>query len=209
MPTAMAAPPTSKSTSAEDDAALRTAKAALRKTAIAKRRAWVGDRSDAARDAARHFLARVPLMPGTTVSGYIAMADELDPAPLLARLAEAGHPIALPVVVSPGQALIFRRWRAGDPLEAGPRGTRHPPPSAETARPEVLIVPLLAFDGMGRRLGFGAGYYDRALLKLRASGPTLAAGFAFADQRVAEVPAGASDQRLDWIVTEQGAEALR
>jgi 5-formyltetrahydrofolate cyclo-ligase len=82
-------------------------------------------------------------------------------------------------------------------------------PSAALAVPQILIVPLLAFDGAGRRLGFGAGYYDRTLLKLRASGPTLALGFAFAAQRVAEVPAGASDQRLDWIVTEEGAEAIR
>ena len=206
MPTAMAAPPTS---SADDDAALKAAKAHLRRSALAARRSWAGDRARAAQDAASHCLARVPRPEGATVSGYVALADELDPAPLLARLAEAGHPIALPVVVGPGQALIFRRWRAGDALEAGPRGTRHPLPSAALVVPQILIVPLLAFDGAGRRLGFGAGYYDRTLLKLRASGPTLALGFAFAAQRVAEVPAGASDQRLDWIVTEEDAEAIR
>lgn len=188
------------------DDPLNKAKAALRKSASARRHAWPGDRPAAAQEAARHFLKAIPREPGIVVSGYVAMKDELDPAPLLAALNEAGHKIALPVVVGRGQGLVFRRWSAGDDLVAGPLGTHQPGASASVIEPDILIVPLLAFDPIGHRLGFGAGYYDRTLFKLRAAKRVLAVGFAFADQGVPQVPAGPGDQRLDWIVTEKGAE---
>lgn len=184
------------------------AKAGMRQVAIARRAAWLGDRTSAASAAATHFLKTIPLAPGAIVSGYAAMKDELDPEPLLATLAGRGHEICLPVVVGRDQPLLFRRWRPGEKLIAGPKGTRHPQEGARPVTPDVLVVPLLAFDRAGRRLGFGAGYYDRTLLKLRADRAIAAVGFAFEAQGVERVPTGPADQTLDWIVTEKGAKAV-
>ncbi len=141
------------------------------------------------------------------VSAYWPIGSEIDPRPLMTHLHKAGHPIALPVIFAPGDPLLFRAWRPDDPLEQAGFGTQVPLATQPELSPRVLIVPLLAFDRAGYRLGYGGGFYDRTLVRLRASGPVLAVGVAYAAQEVAHVPRDGSDQPVDWIVTE--AEAIR
>jgi 5-formyltetrahydrofolate cyclo-ligase len=136
---------------------------------------------------------------GKIVAGYWPMGDELDPRPLRAALA---NPLALPIVA--GDALQFRAWTLGDPLEAGAHGTQHPA-TGKTVVPDVVIAPLVAFDRRGHRLGRGGGFYDRAIARLRAHGLPLVVGVAFDAQEVDAIPVDPSDQHLDWIVTETRA----
>lgn len=158
----------------------------------------------AARAMTRHFLDSVRLDDGQVVAGYLPMREEIDPLPLLERLAEGGHGLALPVVTARDAALGFRRWKRGDALERGDFNTQHPPPGAPMVTPTVVLVPLLAFDDAGHRLGYGGGHYDRTLQQLR-KGSVLAVGLAYEGQRVKMLPLHENDQRLDWVVTEQGA----
>jgi 5-formyltetrahydrofolate cyclo-ligase len=111
--------------------------------------------------------------------------------------------VALPVVTARGLPLGFRRWRPGDVLVSGAFGLLVPGPSAEPVMPQLVLVPLLAFDRQGGRLGYGAGFYDRTLAVLRAAGPVIAIGVAYADQEVPAVPVEPHDQPLDWIATER------
>jgi 5-formyltetrahydrofolate cyclo-ligase len=145
---------------------------------------------------------------GTVVAGYWPMGDEIDPRPLMLELAKRGCRLALPVVTARGQALEFRTWAPGDELEPGPFGTVHPLASAPHAVPTVLLVPLLAFDRLGFRLGYGGGFYDRTLVSLRAASHLTAIGVAYAAQEVPSVPRDKHDQRLDRVVTEAGVIAL-
>ncbi len=124
-------------------------------------------------------------------------------------LAGRGHALALPVTGPRGTALAFRRFRFGDVLAQGPFGTCHPSPQAEAVTPAVLLVPLVAFDAAGGRIGHGAGYYDRTLEALRRQGPAFALGIAYAAQRQPRVPAGAHDMPLDAVATEQGVVTTR
>ncbi|MGB8603446.1 MAG: 5-formyltetrahydrofolate cyclo-ligase [Rhizomicrobium sp.] len=146
----------------------------------------------------------LPLPPGSCVAGYWPLAGEADPRLLMAALQRRGHTLALPCIVGPDQPLIFRGWRIGDPLVAGTFGTSEPPASCPQMVPQVLLVPLLAFDIAGYRLGYGGGYYDRSLAELRESGTPLAVGIAFAGQEVDAVPVEATDQRLDLVISEAG-----
>ena len=139
-----------------------------------------------------------------TVSAYCAIGSEFDPAPLLARLAAAGYRTCLPVITPKGQPLVFRTWSPGDPLVDRMWGIREPAPSAAVVAPDVLLVPLLAFDRAGWRLGYGGGYYDRTLARLRAARPTTAIGLAYDQQECDEVPRGGFDQPLDWVLTPSG-----
>lgn len=141
---------------------------------------------------------------GDVIAGYWPMRDEIDVRPLLVRLHAMACRVALPVVVGRGRPLVFRVWRPGQPLEAGPLGTRHPGSSATRVVPDVVLVPLLAFDGGGGRLGYGAGFYDRTLVRLKTLRKTEAVGVAYAGQRVPSVPKGRFDHPLDRIVTERG-----
>jgi 5-formyltetrahydrofolate cyclo-ligase len=125
--------------------------------------------------------------------------------PALARYAVLGHAIALPVVVGRGKPLVFRRWRDGDDMDSGPFGIAEPKAAAEDLSPDVLLVPLLSFDRAGRRLGYGGGFYDRTLRRLRAQKPITAIGVAYAAQEVSETPHGPGDEQLNWIVTEREA----
>lgn len=181
------------------------AKSALRKKAAARRRAVARRHGLAAAEAvADKFLAALgPTVAGKTVAGYWPMGDELDPRPLLASL---DGPLALPVVT--GEALQFRAWRLGEPLEAGAHGTRHPA-AGRNVVPDVVIAPLVAFDRRGHRLGRGGGFYDRAIARLRAHGLPLVVGVAFDAQEVDAVPVAVTDQHLDWIVTESRAIKTR
>jgi 5-formyltetrahydrofolate cyclo-ligase len=182
---------------------LKERKAEARRLALARRKGADTAANGAA--LARHVLARCPPPTGALVAGYWPMGDEMDVRPLLAALAERGHPLALPVTTPRGQPLLFRRWRPGEALSRGPLGTSFPA-AGEEARPDWLLVPLLAFDRAGRRLGYGGGYYDRTLAALPGA---VAIGCAHAVQEVPEVPTGPEDARLAWVATENGVLECR
>ncbi len=146
---------------------------------------------------------------GCVVSAYWPIGSEIDPRPLMTHLHEQGHPIALPLTPARGNPLMFRAWRPEDTLVTAEFGTRVPLAFQPELTPRVLIVPLLAFDRAGYRLGYGGGFYDRTLARLRDSGDVLAVGVAYAAQEVAEVPRDGSDQPVDWIVTEAESIDLR
>ncbi len=175
---------------------LKERKAEARRFALARRKGADPAANGAA--LARHVLARCPPPPGAAVAGYWPMGDEVDIRPLLAALAERGHPLALPVTPPRGHPLLFRRWRPGDALRPGPLGTSFPAGSEEV-RPEWLLVPLVAFDRAGPRLGYGGGYYDRTLAALPGA---VAVGCAHSVQELPEVPAGPDDVRLARVATE-------
>ena len=148
---------------------------------------------------ARHLLDALPPAPGAVVSGFWPLGGEIDVRPLLYALAGRGHAIVLPITPPRGHMLRFGRWRPGDALVPGRFGTLEP--MGEELAPDVLLVPLLAFDGCGNRLGYGGGYYDRTLAALPGR---FAVGCAFAAQRVARVPTEPTDVPLNAVVTEQG-----
>ena len=179
-------------------------KAALRAEQRRGRAALAPGVRVAAAEAVADKLVRELRLPPGIVSGYWPLADEFDPRPAMTRLAALGHPLALPRVQGRGRPLAFHAWQPSDPLFAGPFQVMEPSPDAPLSNPHVLLVPLLAFDRSGRRLGYGAGYYDMVLRDLRARSPApCAIGVAFAAQEVAEVPTGPRDQMLDAVVTEQ------
>jgi 5-formyltetrahydrofolate cyclo-ligase len=158
---------------------------------------------------ARHGMAQIPLPVGAAVAGYSPKTGEADPLALLEEIVERGFPAGLPVTPATPRALAFRRWVPGRALVLGRFGIMEPLATAAVFHPSILLVPLLAFDRTGHRLGYGAGYYDRTLEALRAEKPILAIGIAYAGQEVDALEAEAHDQRLDWVVTEQGARAFR
>ena len=137
--------------------------------------------------------------PDVVVAGVWPLPGEIDLRPLLLALAGRGHPVVLPETPPRGERLRFRRWRPGAAMAPGRWGTCHP--EGEEAEPDFVMVPLLAWDRAGRRLGYGGGYYDRTLAELPG---LFRLGFSFACQRAEEVPAGPQDAVLDAVVTEQG-----
>ena len=147
---------------------------------------------------------RRPVGARPVVSVFWPIRDEPDTRPLLSALAGAGVVTALPVTPARGEPLTFRSWTLGDPLVAGRFGTSEPAASALDLDPDLVFVPLAAFDRRGHRLGYGAGYYDGALARLRRLKPVRAVGVAYAAQEVGAVPAEPHDQRLDAIITEGG-----
>ena len=183
-------------------------KKAMREEALARRPALQAAAPDAAWRMARNFIAAIPLPPSAVVSAFVAIGEETDPAPLIELLRKEGHPIALPRVVRKGEKLAFHLYEEGAALVPGVFGLSQPGEDWPEAIPDVLVVPLLAFDARGNRLGYGAGFYDRTLSALRASRSILAVGFAFAGQEVPDVPHRDSDEPLDWIVTELGARRI-
>lgn len=137
------------------------------------------------------------------ISGYLAIGDEIDILPVLKALREDGKTCLLPVVTGNAQPLIFRVWEPGAPLEKGPLNTRHPARGAEATDPDILLVPLLAFDKTGYRLGWGGGFYDRTLAGYQQQGRAVTSiGVAYAAQEVDHVPRDDYDVPLDWVVTE-------
>lgn len=142
--------------------------------------------------------------PGALVSVFWSIRDEPDTRPLLAALSEAGFATALPVTPPRGEPLRFRAWHMGEPLVSGRFGTSEPGAQAPDVDPDLLFVPLAAFDRRGFRLGYGAGYYDGALDRLRRLKPIRAVGVGFAVQEIDAVPTEPHDQPLDALVTESG-----
>ena len=141
---------------------------------------------------------------GAVVSGYLPIRDEADPRALMAALAGKGHVLALPSVIERGAPLVFRRWSPGDATLIDMFGLTEPLASAEIMTPSIVLVPMLAFDAAGTRLGYGGGYYDRTLATLRAAGKLVAVGIAYAGQEVPGLPRRDHDEPLDAIVTEKG-----
>ena len=181
-------------------------KAALRKIAGARRKAAAAASPQAATALQRQFEAVPRPVASSAVSGYWPIGSEIDPRPLLEDFVAAGLEVGLPVVLGPGQPLQFRRWRPGEALEAAGFGLQEPSAASPALTPRLLLVPLLAFDRAGYRLGYGGGFYDRTLARLRPADPQcLAVGLAYAAQEVEAVPREATDLALDWIVTEREA----
>jgi 5-formyltetrahydrofolate cyclo-ligase len=185
-------------------------KKAARKKAAERRNAAFAADPDAGERLARLVIgnaAALGLAPGVAVSAYWPMREEMDVKPLLRELVRLGCAVALPVVVGKGKPLVFRRWRPGMVLQSGTFGLSEPGADEPEVTPRIVFAPLLAFDRRGNRIGWGAGFYDRTLAGLRARGPVTAVGVAYAAQELADVPADAHDQPLDWIATER--EILR
>jgi 5-formyltetrahydrofolate cyclo-ligase len=183
------------------------AKRALRALATERRRQLaiaVGPQA-AGEAAVEQFLTVYKPRPGAVISGYWPLEGEFDPRPLMERLVERGYVVGLPVVIGRDRPLQFRDWRPGIALVPGPFRVPTPPPDASPVEPQILLVPMLAFDREGYRLGYGGGFYDRTLEQLRARAGALAVGTAFDGQEVAHVPHGNFDQPIDWIVTERRA----
>lgn len=172
-------------------------KAAARKAAFAQRKAAFARGQGQGAEILADYLATQSDLP---LAGYMPMRTEIDP---LAAMAAHLGPVGVPVILGPGQALKFRSWTQDAVMIPGEFGALIPA-EGPWIDPQVVIVPLLAFDARGYRLGYGGGFYDRTLQSLRARHPTLAVGFAFAAQEVDEVPIEATDQRLDALVTELG-----
>ncbi len=139
-------------------------------------------------------------MQAFSAAGYFPVHDELDPLPLLEALQAQGLRIALPVV-RPGPDLIFRQWSPGAALQRGKFGLRQPGAGRIELMPDIVLVPLLAFDRKGGRLGYGAGYYDAALRRMRQHAQVAAIGIAFDEQEFPEVPQEPQDEPLDTILT--------
>lgn len=179
---------------------IAAAKSSLRRTAKAARAAIpVAERAAAAARLADFADLAAGGSPPAVVAGFMPFGAEIDPGPLLRALAARGARLALPRIE--GDDLTFRLHAAGDPLIPGPWGIAEPAAGAPLARPELILTPLLAFDRRGGRLGYGRGFYDRALRRHSAA---RALGVAFAAQETGEVPASPSDTPLDAVLTETG-----
>lgn len=144
----------------------------------------------------------IPISQAAVISGFWPVRSEIDPCPLMKVLAGRGARLALPVIGARDAPLIFRAWTDDMLLKPGPLGIAQPSPEAEHLIPDIVLVPLAAFDRTGHRIGYGAGFYDRTLAQLRAAKPIAAIGIAFAVQEIERVPATAHDAKLDFMLTE-------
>ncbi len=183
--------------------AVQHTKQQLRAAALAARDAL----SDEARSAAAQAIAArglpFALEPGQVVSGYAPIRNELDPVPLMRVLAAKGARLALPVILARGHSLSFRAWSPGDRLTLGSLGIPEPSPVAAELVPDVMLVPLAAFDRSGHRIGYGGGYYDYTFSHLRKSHHLIGVGLGFAVQETEAIPALAHDAALDYVLTER------
>jgi len=178
-------------------------KAALRAQALARRNALPAAARAAAADAIAARVFPVKVVAGMIIAGFSPMKTEINPIPLLRKLADAGASLALPAIAGRGKPLIMRGWHIGAPLASGQWGIHEPTPEAAEVDPDILIVPLACFDRAGHRIGYGAGYYDMTINALRAHKPVIAIGIAYAAQEIAQVPATTRDARLDLVLTER------
>ena len=175
----------------------------LRKSALDARDAM---EATARTKAAEKLAARglpFEIAPGVIVSGYSPIRSELDPTPLMRKLAAQGARLALPAILGRGKSLLFRAWVPGDRLTMGPLGILEPSPAMAELTPDIMLVPCAAFDRLGHRIGYGAGHYDFTLAHLRKVKPITTVGLAFATQEIKAVPALAHDVALDYVLTEK------
>jgi 5-formyltetrahydrofolate cyclo-ligase len=175
----------------------------LRRQALARRDALPAAERQAAAEVIASRAFPIPVPPGAIVSGFVPMRSEINPMALLKRLAAEGAALALPVVAGRGKPLIMRAWTFGEALDTGVWGIRQPKAEAPEVDPDILIVPLAAFERSGHRIGYGAGYYDMTIHRLRKIKPIIAIGIAFAAQEIPSVPATERDARLDLVLTER------
>ena len=183
-------------------ASLENQKATLRATALAARDALSSEHRAAAAQAIAVRGLPIEIMPGAVVAGYSPIRSEIDPTPLMRKLAAQGVQLALPAIIAGDQPLKFRAWSPSDRLRRGRLGILEPAPDAAEIIPDILLVPLAAFDRLGHRIGYGAGHYDRTLAQLRKLKAITAIGVAFAAQEVEAVPALLHDVALDYVLTE-------
>ncbi len=179
-------------------ASLIDLKTQARKAAFARRKLAF----DAGQGTAAHLSSVLAGYRGVPIAGYMAMRTELDPTPAMEE-ASAHGPVGVPVILGAGQPLKFRAWAPDAEMIDGEFGARIPA-SGDWITPEIVIVPLVAYDMNRGRLGYGGGFYDRTLEGLRANRPTLAIGFAYAEQEAHDLPLEATDQPLDMIITQHG-----
>ena len=181
----------------------------LRSRALSRRDALsVEARADAARVVAEALLP-VELPHGVIVAGYSPINSELDPFPLMRALAGRGATLALPVIIERDHALIFRAWEPDEGLVRGQLGIFQPSSDADEVDPDIVLVPLAAFDRAGHRIGYGRGYYDRTLQDLRTIKKITVIGVAFAVQEIETVPRLPHDEQLDCVLTERELIDLR
>lgn len=183
--------------------ALSDEKAALR--ALMRRRRKAAH-DPAAGEALAALIDQLPFPSSSepTIAFYLPVGSEIDPLPLARTLAARGARTCLPVTLGRDQPLIFRLWREGDPLTADALDIPAPAEAAECVDPDLVLVPLVAFDRFGGRLGQGGGFYDRTLGALRKKRPVLAIGLAFAEQETSKVPSDPLDETLDGVLTPSG-----
>ena len=174
----------------------------LREEMRAKRQGHADNHAGTFKNMAALFVRDIELKPGSIVSSYHAFRDEMDPHHLNEALRAQGHKIALPVVVGKGLPLAFRLFEKDDVLARNAMGLHEPLPSGPEVVPDVLLVPLLAFDVLRNRLGYGGGFYDRTIAGIYAHKPVMTVGIAYDYQKVPHVPVGPHDRQLDRIVTE-------
>jgi 5-formyltetrahydrofolate cyclo-ligase len=179
-----------------------SSKAELRAIALAKRDALSDEHRAAAAEAVAKRKLPFEITPDMIVSGYSPIRSEIDPQPLMRKLAEQGVKLALPAVLARGKSLAFRAWSPDDRLMMGPLGILEPSPAAAEVIPDIMLVPLAAFDPLGHRIGYGAGHYDYTLAHLRKMKAITAVGIGFAAQQIKAVPALAHDVALDYVLTE-------
>ena len=184
-------------------------KASLRREAAERRDTLPADVRQAAAEAIAARKFPLPVSTSLIVSGFMPLKSEINPLPLMQKLAEQGARLALPRIVGRGRPLSMRAWQFGGPLDRGQWGIREPKADAPEADPDVLLVPLLAFDRAGYRIGYGAGYYDMTIARLRSLKTVTAIGIAFAAQEVPDIPKTPRDERLDLVLTEREIIDLR
>jgi 5-formyltetrahydrofolate cyclo-ligase len=177
-------------------------KSALRQSALARRDAMPATARAAAVETMTQRAFPVDVPKGAVVSGFSPIKTEFNPIPLMRKLTDTGASLALPVVAGSGLPLTMRAWKFGDEMASGVWGIREPKPGAPEVFPDILLVPLACFDRSGHRIGYGAGYYDRTIARLRGMKNITAIGVCFAVQETEHVPATAFDQRLDLVLTE-------
>jgi 5-formyltetrahydrofolate cyclo-ligase len=183
------------------------AKQELRTTAqLVRRAAFETHGEEASRRLAAYGLDFLSVQPGTVVSGFAAIRDEINPAALMTWLSAEGFRLALPVMQGKGKPLLMRSWAPGDAMAPAAWGIAEPLDDKPVVDPDVVLVPLLAFDRRGFRLGYGGGFYDRTLTRLRARKPIVAVGIAYDEQMVDAVPVDGYDQRLEWVLTPSGPQ---
>jgi 5-formyltetrahydrofolate cyclo-ligase len=177
-------------------------KATLRAAALAARDGLSREHREAAARVIAQRGLPIEVMRGAIVAGYSPIRSEIDPVPLMRALVAQGAQLALPAIGARGHPLQFRCWSPGDTLMRGALGILEPSPAAGELLPEIVLVPLAAFDRAGHRIGYGAGHYDRTLAQLRRLKTIAAIGLAFAAQEVEAVPAMEHDARLDFVLTD-------